>query len=311
MSELLGQSPTRVQTHESPSLRQAECRVQPPATGLRLPPLRGESETLRVQPGLSAGGEHAQRTASDGQGASDARAGASPEAAPLSLSQKEQCGNEPADDVGWRLRDDPCPLGGYLAVDRTTGEVAWEATCKNARCERCSRRVSSRTFALARRAMRDEDRGRFITLTQVAEGWQEARAEVYELAKAVRRQGWRTEWLWVLERGDQTGMKHAHLIQHGDFIPFEWLKGQWGRRVEIQAARESVDGYLAKNVVRYLGKGLDSDRSAIEAHMNLNGGRAAHWSRGFFAGVSRRAFAQAHPLPGIYFLRNEWNGATA
>lgn len=221
----------------------------------------------------------------------------------LSLSQKEQCTQRDAADIGWSMRSQPCPLEGFEAVDKTTGQVAWEATCKSARCPRCSRRVSTQTFALARRAMAEQDRGRFITLTRAPEGWQETRKAMQDLAQAIRRDlGRKTEWLWVVERGEDTGMKHVHAIQHGDFIPGEWLYSQWGSRVEIKAARSDVDGYLAKNVIRYLGKGLDSERLEVEAHMNLNGGRAAHWSRGFFNGMSRTAFKQAHPLPGIYFL---------
>src|SRR4051794_10081428 len=79
--------------------------------------------------------------------------------------------------VGWTLRDDDCPLDGAVAIDSTTGEVAWLPSCKNARCPNCSRRVSARTFALARRVADLEcDAGgfvRFITLTRSPEGWQE------------------------------------------------------------------------------------------------------------------------------------------
>lgn len=53
---------TRTQTHESPSHHQAECLVQPPATGLRLPRRRSESETLHVASRREAGGEHPQGT---------------------------------------------------------------------------------------------------------------------------------------------------------------------------------------------------------------------------------------------------------
>lgn len=123
-----------------------------------------------------------------------------------------------------------------------------------------------------------------------------------DLAQYLRRQGIRVQWLWVVEEGEQNGMKHVHAVQWGpERIPWEDLLSWWGHRVQIEAASAAM-GYLGKNVVRYLGKGLDGEGADIEAHMNLNGGRAAHWSRGFFAGMSREAFARAHPLPGVYFL---------
>lgn len=230
-------------------------------------------------------------------------AGRSPEgAAPPFLvleGELEQSG------VGWSLRDDPCPLEGYSAVDVTSGEVAWSSTCNSARCYRCSRTVSARSFALARRAMEelDPDYLRFITLTQAPEDWQVLRQKMKDLARFLRSRGIAVKWLWVVEKGEETGMKHVHAVQWGDFIPWRDLLGWWESRVEIQASDEAI-GYLGKNIIRYLGKGLDGDRQEIESHMNLNGGRAGHWSRGFFNGMSRTDFAQAHPLPGIYFLKN-------
>lgn len=206
------------------------------------------------------------------------------------------------DGVGWTLRDDLCPLEGALAVDVTTGEVAWRPTCKNARCERCSRQVSAQTFALARRSLEEVARVRFITLTRSPEGWQETREAVKVWLRHLRRQGYRMHVLWVVEKGSETGMKHVHAIQWGDYIPKEVLSESWPHGMtQIEGAR-AASNYLAKGVVRYVGKGLDGDRESIEGHMNLNGGRAAHWSREFFAGTSRDGYRREHPMPGIYFV---------
>lgn len=158
--------------------------------------------------------------------------------------------------------------------------------------------VSARTFALARSALTDLPEGnrvRFVTLTLAPEQWDDVRKRMKDLVQYLRRQGVEVQWLWVVEEGEQTGMKHIHAVQWGpQKIPWQDLLGWWGHRVEIAAARAAM-GYLSKNVVRYLGKGLDGEGEDIEAHMNLNGGRAAHWTRGFYAGLSREAFAAAHP----------------
>jgi hypothetical protein len=221
------------------------------------------------------------------------------------------------DGVGWSLRDDECPLEGALSFDRTTGQVAWRPTCKNARCRRCSRQVSAQTFALARRAVdqagevvpglpirrqQQVDRVRFITLTRAPEGWQATRDAMRRWLERLRRDGYTMHVLWVVEKGSDTGMKHVHVIQWGDFIPKEVLSASWPHgTTQIEAARAAVD-YLAKGVLRYVAKGIDGDPESVEDHMNLNGGRAAHWSREFFAGEGRNAFRQSNPLPGVYFV---------
>lgn len=206
------------------------------------------------------------------------------------------------DGVGWTLRDEECPLTGSLAFDRTTGEIAWRPTCKNARCRRCSRQVSAQTFALARRALEPIEHLRFITLTRAPEGWEETRHAVKMWMRNLRRQGVEMNALTVVERGKETGMKHLHAVQWGDYVPKNLLDESWPYgSTQIQAARAATN-YLSKGVIRYVGKGLDGDQSEIVEHMNLNGGRAAHWTRGFFGGLSREAYREANPLPGIYFV---------
>lgn len=214
---------------------------------------------------------------------------------------------DPNEGVGWSLRDDACPLDGAVSVDVTTGELAWLPSCKNARCVACSRRVSARTFALARRVTEIEtEQGgwvRFITLTQAPEGWAETRQAVKAWLLYLRRAGLAMHVLWVVEKGTETGMKHIHVIQRGDFIPKAILDQSWPHgSTNIAAARQAASDYLAKGVVPYIAKGIDGHREGVVDHMNLNGGRAAHWSRGFFLGVARDDFAKAFPVPGYYFV---------
>lgn len=211
------------------------------------------------------------------------------------------------DSVGWTLRDDECPLAGAVSIDVTTGQVVWVPSCANARCRACSRRVSARTFALARRVAEHETDQtgwvRFITLTQAPEGWQETRKAVQDWLQHLRRQGYAMHVLWVVEKGKETGMKHVHVIQRGDFIPKAELERSWPHGLtQIAAARGAAADYLGKGVIKYVAKNLDGNGEEIEEHMNLNGGRAAHWSREFFLGVGRDDFAKAFPVPGHYFV---------
>lgn len=248
--------------------------------------------------------------------------GIGPEGAePSGLVLEGRTQTEPPPDpngVGWSLRDDECPLEGAHSFDRTTGEIVWRPTCKNARCPRCSRQVSAQTFALARRALdgrhsetvpglpvsreRQVDRVRFITLTRAPEGWEATRQAMNVWLQYLRRLGYEMHVLWVVEQGSETGMKHIHAIQWGDFIPKEHLSESWPYGMtQIEGARAATN-YLSKGVVKYVAKGLDADQESLVEHMNLNGGRAAHWSRSFFAGDSRDAFRKRNPLPGVYFV---------
>lgn len=207
--------------------------------------------------------------------------------------------------VGWTLRDDECPLEGATSFDYTTGEIAWRPTCKNARCRRCSRQVSAQTFALARRAVEPMDHVRFITLTRAPEGWEQTRQAVRTWLQHLRREGFAMNALTVVEQGSTTGMKHVHAVQWGDYVPIPALEDSWPHgSTQIEAARAATN-YLSKGVIRYVAKELDGGDESIEAHMNLNGGRAAHWTRGYFGGLSRDAYRQAHPMPGIFFVRTE------
>lgn len=191
-----------------------------------------------------------------------------------------------------------------MSFDKTTGEIVWRPTCKSARCSRCSRQVSAQTFALARRALEPIDRIRFLTLTRAPEGWQETREAMRVWVQSLRRQGYHMNDLWVVERGSETGMKHVHAVQWGDYVPKEALSASWPYgHTQIEAARDAGLDYLSKGVLRYVAKGIDGDRESIEAHMNLNGGRAAHWSRGYFNGLSRDGYRKENPLPGIYFVQ--------
>ena len=96
--------------------------------------------------------------------------------------------------------------------------------------------------------------------------------------------------LYVVERGHETGMKHVHAVQ-------------WGQRRSPAGARRFMALRLNSRFrqleplpttwVRASSdtwESIDGDPDSIEAHMNLNGGRAAHWSRPSSLDLSRDAY---------------------
>lgn len=180
------------------------------------------------------------------------------------------------------VRTTPCRLGGYVVVDRLTGEY-WPADCDSGVCQRCGinrARVRARLITERTRGFKHP---RFITLTQAPDDWQARRAQVRDLAHRIREAGYRTEWVWVTERGSKTGMIHVHAIQTGDYIPQVRLSDLWGgRRVDIRSAVPGHGEYISKAAARcasYISKGGVAD---LDEALDLNGGRLHHWSRGWW-----------------------------
>lgn len=180
------------------------------------------------------------------------------------------------------VRTDPCRLAGYVVVDRLTGEY-WPADCDSGVCNRCGlTRARVRARLITERSRQDEH-PRFMTLTNAPADWQQRRAQVRDLARRLRAEGYRTEWVWVTEAGSKTGMIHVHAIQIGDYVPQEHLQRLWGgRRVDIRAATPRTGEYISKTAARvasYISKGGIGD---LDHALDLNGGRLHHWSRGFW-----------------------------
>jgi len=84
-------------------------------------------------------------------------------------------------------------------------------------------------------------------------------------------------------------MRHVHGVQHGDYVPQRQLQELWGgRRVDVRAlSRPGAGIYAVKEALQvagYVSKGAASHHE----HLDLNGGRAAHFSRGYLHGLSAR-----------------------
>ena len=180
------------------------------------------------------------------------------------------------------VRADPCRLAGYVVVDRLTGEF-WPADCDTGTCQTCGVNRARVRARLITARCKESDRPRFITLTQAPDEWQQRRGQIRDLARRLRGDGFRCEWIWTTEAGSQTGMVHCHLVQIGDYIPQRELATLWGdRRVDIRAAQTRHGEYISKSASRianYVSKGGTDD---LEHALELNGGRLHHWSRGWW-----------------------------
>lgn len=186
-----------------------------------------------------------------------------------------------------------CPRrGGIYLYDANDPTRFIEQGCDAYLCAWCGPRKARQYAAGVTWVTQQVDRSRFITITQAPEDPQKRRAQMKDLARRLRANDYRTEWMWTTERGSNTGMVHVHAVQWGDFIPQAELQEMCGgRRVDIRDAspkKGAVADYLTKGagpVVRYLTKSAVKE---FEQWRDLNGGRPFHASSGFFLGQGVR-----------------------
>lgn len=174
-----------------------------------------------------------------------------------------------------------CPRWPFDYVDLTTGAM-WPASCKSIRCLVCGpREASKRAWRAA--AARPE---RFVTLTKLADDFQEARRSEHRLVKLIRRRGYQWEWC-ISHELTRSGLRHAHALQKGDPIPQRELsalaeRAGMGRIVDIRRIRTAgAASYALKEaltVVGYATKGT----ARLDEHLQLNGGRMYRVSRGYW-----------------------------
>ena len=136
-------------------------------------------------------------------------------------------------------------------------------------------------------------RARFVTLTLAPQDWVQLRQKVRDARRLLVKEGYDWEWGWAREAGSKTGMLHLHGVQHGRHkVPQARLLALWGAGVRIEAVKGLRDktgaaSYTVKEALRVAGyttKGTDN----LAEHLALNGGRPAHWTRGFLHGKTKR-----------------------
>lgn len=182
-----------------------------------------------------------------------------------------------------------CPKRvGWVVWNTLTGEIA-PARCGRNGCDYCLPLNAHRRA----RAMDWVGCHRSITITQVApvdaeDLWQVSRRTYNRVREYLVREGVSPgAWGVFIERGEETGMVHAHVAQRGlEPIPKDVLQvaahraGAGWTRIERIRSRAGFGAYVGKGFAGYVGKGFSSE-TARDA-LGMNGGRLGHFSRGFF-----------------------------
>lgn len=195
-------------------------------------------------------------------------------------------------DGATAARSDGDCARGWVFRSLASGVVV-PALCGRLRCDVCRPRCAWR-MALALGTVRIERR---VRLSLVGDEWQTVRGRVRRLGASLRREtGQSWEWWWVCERNPRGTGHHVHALVRGDFVSqrrlqalcrteglgYPWI-GAWS------ADRSGPATYELKGLAGlYEVKGASGDQA-----LTLNGGRLAHWSRGWWGQPYRDVLRQS------------------
>lgn len=186
-----------------------------------------------------------------------------------------------------------CPKKPLDVVAIEDPQLRFPASCEAYRCAVCGPRKAQQVAALMTWSARQVKRRRLITLTKLPDDWQTARGQVRDYLRRLRQDGYAFEMCWCIEANPRGTGLHAHGLQVGDFVAQQVLQERWGGRiVDVRALKTPGAGvYAVKEALRvagYVAKGAGGGSEALMGHLDRNGGRAAHMTRGFLHGRTKR-----------------------
>lgn len=176
-----------------------------------------------------------------------------------------------------------CPRAPFWLVSRVPTPIRVPASCGRYRCDKCGQRKVNERLRVTIWGGAVRRRVRKIDLTLVPDEWQHARDQIRDFARRVRER-FVFEWAWAIEPNPAGTGHHLHGVAHGDFVPQRVLADLWGgRRVWIEEVKSDAIAYTQKcaKAVGYASK------NAME-HLEVNGGRAVHMSRGYLHGMTAK-----------------------
>jgi hypothetical protein len=155
--------------------------------------------------------------------------------------------------------------------------------CGSYRCGICLPAKIAERVRIAAWGAAKAETVRLLTLTQIPGSWQQARNQVKDFVRRLRKH-FALELAWSIEENPKGTGYHAHALQHGEYMQKERVRKMWGGRfIDIRRVEREATGYLAKcqQIAGYQSKSTDH-------HLLINGGRAIHLTRGYLHGLTSR-----------------------
>jgi hypothetical protein len=105
-----------------------------------------------------------------------------------------------------------------------------------------------------------------------------------DLRRCLIGEDYQWELAWTVEL-TKKGVPHVHALQHGSFVPKKELDRHWGAITDLKQIEgvKGAAGYAMKQACRVSGYAMKGARE-LEAHLDLNGGRGMHLTRGYLRG---------------------------
>ena len=199
-----------------------------------------------------------------------------------------------------------CPRVDHRLLNRKSGLII-PGSCKTYSCAVCGPKKSRSWIPTTAHFGRPE---RFLTLTALPGTFPEVREYTKDVRRRIHRHGYAIEWAWVVERNPKETGHHAHALTWGDYIPQARLQKILGDRIpHIQKISNvgASGGYALKGVGAggYALKGFKGNVEKYWAHLDLNGGRPMHFSRGFFRSQSGERMTATAARKGFLKSLNE------
>ena len=164
-----------------------------------------------------------------------------------------------------------CPKKPYRLQCTQNAALVFPASCDSWRCPVCGARKLIHHADVISFAARQHRTLTLLTLTAAPANWNNRRVKIRNLRRGLARRGVVLELAWATEPNSE-GL-HVHGLAQGQ-IRLGPVAEVWGARVDARpvnpAEARGVLGYMLKRGFRDL-----------EDHLDLNGGRGVHYTRGF------------------------------
>lgn len=181
-----------------------------------------------------------------------------------------------------------CPKSPWWIVRDDDPTVRFPTGCMAYRCVVCGPRKVRERVKLMQFGIALASWSTFWTLTQLPETWQDARGKMKDFIRRMRKNN-KLELAWSIERNPENTGFHAHALQWGDYISLDEVYQRWGNKwVHLSPIKRDAASYSTKcyRVAGY------SCKVASE-HLDLNGGRCVHMTRGYLHGLNAREALKA------------------
>ncbi len=179
-----------------------------------------------------------------------------------------------------------CESTTHRLLNTSTGE-SFPLRCRRQRCVHCAPIEAWWKQMIISHGGRSGAPTKFLTLTRAPADWQALRLKFRKYGHCIRRDYGAFDAAWTVEL-TRSGLPHVHCLVKMPYVPQEALQDRWGSIIDVRAIKGSqvrTAGYVLKEARQVASYGLKGSQDDLSAHLDLNGGRLVHLTRGYLGGL--------------------------